>query len=38
MDLVINNLERKERETFRMRLKFGIFVVAVLVLIGVLFL
>lgn len=38
MDLVINNLERKERETFRMRLKFGIFVVAVLVLIGVFFL
>lgn len=33
MDLVINNLERKERETFRMRLKFGIFVVAVLVLV-----
>ncbi len=38
MDLVINNLERKEREMFWMRLKFGIFVVAVLVLIGVLFL
>jgi hypothetical protein len=37
MDLVINNLERKERETFRNRLKFGIFIVAVLLLIGVLF-
>lgn len=35
MDLIAKNLER---ETFRIRLKFGILVVAVLVLIGVFFL